>query len=84
VVYVTVSPDGSSVYAASQTSNAVAVFSRDAGTGALSQLGGTAGNCANGIALAVMVSPDGSHVYAGSYISDALTSLARGTGGAPV
>src|SRR5262245_56280331 len=97
VVYVTVSPDGSNVSAASDTSHAIAVFSRATGTGTLSQLSGTAGcvsedgtsgNCTNGLALsgalAVIVSPGGNHVYAASYISDALTSFSRDTGGTPL
>src|SRR5262249_10552014 len=96
VVYVTVSPDGSNVYAASETSNAIAVFSRDAGTGALSQLSGTAGcvsedgtsgNCTNGLALtgalAVIVSPAGNHVSAASYISDPLPGSSGDGGAAP-
>lgn len=40
---VAVSPDGRSVYAASNLSEAVAVFRRDAGTGVLTQLAGNAG-----------------------------------------
>jgi sugar lactone lactonase YvrE len=57
---VSVSPDGTSVYVASETSRAVAVFARDAATGAIVQLEGTAGcvsesgtggACADGRAL---------------------------------
>ena len=71
-VYVTVSPDGGSVYAASQVSNAIAVFSRNQTTGALTQLNGllgcvsedgSSGTCTDGKALtgaiSIAVSPDG-------------------------
>src|SRR5215510_14046902 len=94
VVFVTVSPDGGNVYAAAQTGNAVTIFSRDAITGALTQLGGlagcisedgTSGTCTDGVALtgaiSVAVSPDGGFVYAASYISDAISAFARSTGG---
>ena len=40
---VAVSPDGKNVYVMGETGGAIAVFSRNAGTGALTQLGGTAG-----------------------------------------
>jgi 6-phosphogluconolactonase (cycloisomerase 2 family) len=93
---VTVSPDGTSVYAASETSGAVSVFSRDAATGALTQLGGlggcvsqtgTGGSCADGRALGgagdMTVTPDGANVYVASLGSDAVAVLSRdGTTGA--
>ena len=41
---VSLSPDGTSVYVASETSRSVSVFSRDSGTGAIAQLRGTAGD----------------------------------------
>ena len=91
-VYILVSPDGNHVYVASQVSNAVAVFSRNTTTGALTQLSGPAGciaetgdgvTCADGIglngAIAVTVSPDGQNVYAASYISSAVTIFSRNT-----
>jgi 6-phosphogluconolactonase (cycloisomerase 2 family) len=93
VVYVTVSPDDSNVYAAAQVSQALTIFSRDAITGALTQLGGfagcisedgTSGTCTDGVALtgaiAVSVSPDGASVYATARISNALVSFSRSTG----
>jgi hypothetical protein len=80
------SSDGRNVYAAtaqrtdqygSNSTNGIAVFSRDPATGALTQLPGTAGcvtddgsggDCADGRALVdtrgVAVTPDGMHVYA--------------------
>jgi 6-phosphogluconolactonase (cycloisomerase 2 family) len=42
-VFVTLSPDGTNLYVASQLSDAVAAFSRNAVTGALTQLPGVAG-----------------------------------------
>ena len=70
-----ISPNGKSVYAASNMSNAVAWLKRNRSTGALSQAAGSAGcvsedgsgPCADGHALAgadsVLVSPDSKNVY---------------------
>ena len=81
-----VDPDGKNLYVASSTSNAITVFSRNADTGALTQLGGTAGcwsetganGCSDGHGLTgpgdVAVSPDGQNVY--SSAGDANGSLA--------
>jgi len=79
---VTISPDGKSVYVAALFSNAVAVFARDAGSGALTQLAppngcvaqaGDGVTCQEGIGLvgvsAVAVSPDNAHVYVAAYAS---------------
>jgi DNA-binding beta-propeller fold protein YncE len=86
---VTVSPDGRSVYVASQNSNAVAVFERDPNTGALTQLSGKAAciaerateGCEGGVGLAgaavVTVSPDGENVYVASSTSDAVAVFKR-------
>jgi len=87
---VAISPDGSSVYVAAETSDAVAVFSRNAMTGALAQLPGTggcvsdtgsSGECADGTALdgprGVSVSPDGKNVYVASFWSSAVSIFAR-------
>ena len=81
--YITVSPDGNNVYVASFFSDAVAVFSRNLSTGALTQLTGfdgcvsetgNNGTCSDGKALertrAVIVSPDGKNVYVASQISN--------------
>jgi 6-phosphogluconolactonase (cycloisomerase 2 family) len=86
----TVTPDGANVYVASLGSDAVAVFSRDATTGALTQLAGTAGcvsetgtggACADGTALdrsrSVVVSPNGTSVYVAAEISDAVAAFSR-------
>ena len=81
-----VAPDGKHLYVASSTSNAITVFSRNADTGALTQLAGTAGcwsdtganGCSDGHGLTgpgdVAVSPDGLNVY--SSAGDANGSLA--------
>ncbi len=85
---VAVSPDGRNVYVGAFFGSAVVVFARDAGSGALTQLAGTAGciaeataGCATGIALSsiegLAVSGDGANVYVAAAASNALTELAR-------
>jgi DNA-binding beta-propeller fold protein YncE len=86
---VAVSPDGTSVYVASFTGNAIAVFARNPSNGALTQLSGSAGciaqvpgaGCATGIALTapegVVVSADGENVYVASAGSGAVDVMAR-------
>lgn len=77
---VTVSPDGKNVYVPGLFSEAVAVFSRDPASGALTQLPAPNGcvadvgdgiTCQDGLGLggptAVAVSPDNAHVYVASY-----------------
>ncbi len=89
---IAVSPDNKNVYVASQNSNAVAVFSRNRKTGALTQLRGAAGciaengdgvTCAGGRGLIspihVDVSPDGKHVYVASRDSNSLVIFSRNT-----
>ena len=84
------SPDGDNVYVASLSSDAVAAFSRDHTTGALTQLAGTVGcvsetgnggSCADGQALdrprSVAVSPDGRNVYVAAETSDAVAAFSR-------
>ncbi len=87
---VAVSPDGKHVYVVSDASNAVAAFTRNKSTGALTQLAGldrcisdsgSGGDCADGKALvgawAVTVSPDGKHIYVASFVSTAVAVFAR-------
>jgi sugar lactone lactonase YvrE len=88
-VWVVVSADGKSVYAASHLSNAVVRIDRNTTTGAITQPAGTAGcisetgagPCANGhglsLALSVDVSADGKSVYVASLNSDAVARLNR-------
>ena len=84
---VAVSPDGESVYVASQV-GAVARLDRDTTTGAVTQPTGTSGCVREGSALcfkghalsgasSVAVSPDGKNVYVASYFSDAVVRLNR-------
>jgi 6-phosphogluconolactonase (cycloisomerase 2 family) len=79
------SPDGRHVYAAAVYSDAVAVFSRDSSTGALTQAScvnetGSDG-CADGNALEganwVAASPDGKSVYVASRDSDSIAAFSR-------
>jgi DNA-binding beta-propeller fold protein YncE len=90
VVFVSVSPDGSNVYAAAHVGNALTIFSRDATTGALTQLSGldacvssdgTAGSCAIGTALdgaiSIKTSLDGKNVYATAYVAGAVVTFNR-------
>jgi 6-phosphogluconolactonase (cycloisomerase 2 family) len=78
---VIVSPDGKHVYVASEVSDAVAVFSRNAATGTLSFLeaetDGVGG--VNGLdnVRSVALSPDGANLYAGGYGDDAIAVFAR-------
>ena len=87
---VAISPDGASVYVAAFFSDAVAVFSRDPSTGALTQLAGSAGcisetgttgACADGTGLdgvrALAVTPDGTSVYGASELSGAVSVFRR-------
>ncbi|HEU4356087.1 MAG TPA: hypothetical protein VFT27_10905, partial [Actinomycetota bacterium] len=85
-----VSPDGASVYVASFFSDAVAAFSRDPTTGALTQLPGASGcvsetgsggACVDGTALdgatGVTLSPDGANVYVASETSRSVSVFTR-------
>jgi DNA-binding beta-propeller fold protein YncE len=86
---IAISLDGKNVYVASSSSNAIAVFKRNAHTGKLTQGAGAtgcisargAGGCATAIGLegpnSVAVSPDGRNVYASSLDSDAIAVFAR-------
>lgn len=86
---IALSPDGKSVYVASSKSDAIAIFRRNARTGALTQPKGTAGciaakgasHCAAAIALdgpnSLAVSPDGRNVYATSRGSNSISAFQR-------
>jgi DNA-binding beta-propeller fold protein YncE len=86
---IAVSPDDRSVYVGSFPGNAIAVFTRNAGTGTLTQPAGATGciaaaagnGCATGLALAgvegMAISPDSRSVYAGAAISEGLAVLNR-------
>ena len=86
-----VSPDGHNVYVAAAGSSSLAVFSRDAATGALTQLGlvdgcvlengGGMSTCDDGRGLSgargVTVSPDGLNVYVASDTGNAIAIFSR-------
>ncbi len=86
---VTVSPDGHNVYVGAFFGNAVAIFSRAAKTGALTQPAGATGcivnspvdGCTPGLALAapegMAISADGLNVYVAAAASNALGVFAR-------
>jgi DNA-binding beta-propeller fold protein YncE len=85
---VVASRDGANIYVGSFFGNAVAVFARDAKTGALSQPAGAAGciaaataGCAPGIALGapegMAIGDNGAGVYVASALSNAVAVLAR-------
>lgn len=82
--------DGKNAYVAAEESNAVAVFTRDKKTGVLTQMAGTdgcvaemgsAGECADGVALVeaaqVAVTRNGRSVYVASKTSDAVSAFDR-------
>lgn len=84
-----VSPDGRSVYVGAFKGNAIAVFSRNTSTGALTQPAGIAGcvvntptsGCTTGLALAapegMAISADGKNIYVAAALSSALDVLTR-------
>jgi DNA-binding beta-propeller fold protein YncE len=86
---VTVSPDGRNVYVGAFFGNAVAVFARDASTGALAQPSDATGclvnaptdGCTTGLALAapegMAISADGDNVYVATAVSNAIGVLTR-------
>jgi DNA-binding beta-propeller fold protein YncE len=86
---VTVSPDGGNVYVGAFVGNAIAVFDRNASSGALTQPSDTTGcianaptaGCATGLALAspegMAVSGDGDNVYVATAVSNAVGVFAR-------
>jgi DNA-binding beta-propeller fold protein YncE len=83
---VTVSPDGRSVYATARTSGAVASFSRDPSTGALTQtgcFGGAGCTPAAGLAGAdaVAVSPDWRNVYVAGFDANSVAVFTRSSDG---
>lgn len=80
-VWAALSPDGAHLYAAGLNDNAVAVFSRDGGTGSLTfvefhqdGIGGVDGLAA---ARHVAVSPDGAHVYVSGFADNAIAVFER-------
>ena len=84
VASLAISPDGAQLYAAAQNDDSVAVFARNAGTGALTFLAvhrdGVAGVDGLNGSTAVAVSPDGAHVYAFGPLDDAVAVFARNAG----
>lgn len=86
---IALSPDGKNVYVASSRSDAIAIFRRNAKTGALAQPRGAAGciaakgasGCATAVGLngpnSVAVSPDGLSVYATSRASNTVSVFRR-------
>ena len=83
VLGVAISPDGKNVYTAGRVDDAVTVFARDAGTGALSlveyHLDNDQGGSIDGLdgAADVVVSPDGNFVYVGSGYDAAIDVFSR-------
>jgi 6-phosphogluconolactonase (cycloisomerase 2 family) len=81
VFWVTVSPDGRRLYAASTLDHAVAAFARDSETGALTfiekRLGAPNRECL-AFARSVAVSPDGKSVYVAAASSSAVVSYRAG------
>jgi DNA-binding beta-propeller fold protein YncE len=86
---VAISADGRNVYVTSRTANSLTAFSRNPGSGSLTQLSAGFGcisglpvpACASGRALVgpdvVVVSPDGRNVYVGSFFGNAVAVFNR-------
>jgi 6-phosphogluconolactonase (cycloisomerase 2 family) len=76
-----ISPDGAQLYAAGSGSNAVAIFARDADTGALQPAGvvrdGPRGVDGLDQPGDLAISPDGAHVYVAGFDADALSVFSR-------
>jgi DNA-binding beta-propeller fold protein YncE len=94
-IAITVSPDGQSVYAASEQDDAIVRFDRTPATGFITPQGcvddndagqgpDNCGQSTDGLdrAQAVTVSPDNASLYAGSRDDDAVVRFDRGAGGA--
>ena len=88
---VTVSPDGTTAYVAASGSDAIAVFDRDAVSGALTQKPGTAGCVSKPGAgdvcdaldapVSVAISPDGRNAYVAAVDSGAVVTFDRDPSG---
>ncbi len=77
---IAISPDGAQLYVAGSGSNAVAIFARDADTGALHPAGVVRdGRGVQGLDQPgdVALSPDGAHVYVAGFDDDALAVFSR-------
>jgi DNA-binding beta-propeller fold protein YncE len=86
---IAVSPDGKHVYVASSKSDAIAIFTRNRQSGALSQMKGMGGctaakgafGCAPALGLdepnSVAISPDGRSVYATARLGNSITTFVR-------
>lgn len=76
-----ISPDGKHLYVASATDDAIAVFSRNSTTGALTyverQQDGIGGADGLNGAYGICVSSDGNQVYVASYVDDAVAVFSR-------
>ncbi len=85
--YADVSPDGASVYVASDDEDTVAVFSRDTDTGLLTFVNTVVDGAGgvNGLDFPVSIdsSPDGSQVYVVGLLDNGLARFDRNGGGAP-
>ncbi len=80
-VAIALSPDGAQLYVAGSGANAVAVFARDADTGAL-RPAGVVRDGARGVDGLdqpgdIALSPDGAHVYVAGFDADALAVFSR-------
>ena len=78
---VTLSPDGSHVYVAAASDDAVAAFSRNASSGELTFIGAhhDSDSGVDGLngAWSVTVGPDGGHVYVAAYTGDTVAVFSR-------
>ena len=74
-VVVTISPDGTNVYATNTNINVISMYSRNTSTGALTSIGTVTTTGSN--PWGICISPDGVNIYAATYGNNTISRLSR-------